>query len=250
MESIRLFSSYPIKEKLRTGALMVLGGLLLTSNWLIFIYVVNHINIQAGSFAYLLCPILTAVLGFMILKEPLNQRQWLAILISLASCCLIGVDSLRNLMFSLLTAATYAFYLITQRRNKQFDNLSVLALQLLIAFALISGLGSSFYGSYPAEPKFYMTVFVLSSLFTVLPLFLNLFALQELKSGTIGIIMYINPMLNFAVAFIYYGEKASLTQAVAYALILLSIVLYNSKSRKPLQPIKGNDTLQPQKVAA
>jgi chloramphenicol-sensitive protein RarD len=235
-ETFKLFQTYTGKEKLKIMSYIVIGGLLLTTNWLVFIYVVNNINVQTGSFAYLLCPILTAVLGYAILKEPLNYRQWAAILISLASCCLIGVDSLRNLMFSLLTAATYAFYLITQRMIRQFDKLTVLAIQLIISFSLIASLGSSFYGSYPAAPDFYFTIFVLSSIFTVLPLFLNLYALKELSSGTIGILMYINPVLNFAVAFLYFGEKASMAQALAYTLILLSIVLYNSKPKKKVLP--------------
>jgi chloramphenicol-sensitive protein RarD len=72
---------------------------------------------------------------------------------------------------------------------------------------------------------------ILSVGFTVLPLFLNLFALNALPSGTVGIMMYVNPVVSFALAFLYFGEAATLTQAVAYGVILLSVVLYNVQFR-------------------
>jgi chloramphenicol-sensitive protein RarD len=68
---------------------------------------------------------------------------------------------------------------------------------------------------------------ILSVGFTVFPLFLNLYALNALPSGTVGILMYTNPIVSFALAFLYFGEEASFTQAVAYGVILLSVVLYN-----------------------
>jgi chloramphenicol-sensitive protein RarD len=208
----------------------VVGSLLLTVNWLSFIYVVNHISIQTASFAYLLCPILTAVLGFVMLKERLHSRQWLAVGISLASCGLIGVDSLYNLLFSLFIAFSYALYLITQRMLKQYDKIVLLGIQVAISFLVVNLLGESFRGGVPVQPHFYLMVFILSSLFTILPLFLNLFALKELKSATVGILMYINPLVSFLVAFTVFNEKSRPLQALAYSLIMLSVVLYNASN--------------------
>jgi chloramphenicol-sensitive protein RarD len=227
VENLRQFKQSTATEKRKTVLFIVLSGVLLTANWLSFIYVLNHISVQAGSFAYLICPILTALLGFVLLKEPLKPQQWLAIAISIFSCYLIGVDSLRNLLFSLLVGFTYALYLITQRVLRQYDKIVLLTLQVFFSFAIIFALGESFRGAMPVASTFYGWIFVLSLVFTVIPLFLNTYALKELKSGTIGILMYINPVINFAVAFVYYGEQASFPRIVAYILILLSIIIYN-----------------------
>lgn len=216
-------------EKRKFWLLTLAGGCLLTLNWLLFIYVINHISIQTGSFSYLLCPILTALLGFIILKEPLRKNQWLAIGLSLLSCILLGVGSVTNLIFSILIAASYAFYLISQRALKDYDKIVTLFLQLTLAFMLIG----PFYNYFKAEGAmlpdsyFFSWVVLLSVGFTVLPLFLNLYGLKALTSGTIGILMYINPLINFAIAFLYFGEAASWIQVVAYTIIFLSIILYN-----------------------
>lgn len=207
------------------------GGLLLTINWLAFIFVINHINIQTGSFSYLLCPILTAVLGFILLKEELKKNQWFAIGLSALSCVLIGTGELRSLLFSLLIASSYAFYLITQRILKSYDKIVLLTIQLLLSFALLGPFYFYFSETAAVETNasFYLNISILSVVFTVLPLFLNLFALKELTSGTIGILMYINPILNFVVAFLYFDEETTFIKVIAYVLIFISVIIYNIK---------------------
>ncbi|GAB3534545.1 EamA family transporter [Pontibacter brevis] len=222
-----------------------LGGALLTINWLAFIYVINHINIQTGSFSYLLCPILTAVLGFMLLKEELRANQWLAIGLSALSCVLVGTGELSSLLFSLLIALSYAFYLITQRLLKAYDKIVLLTLQLLLSFALLAPFYSYFVGesNVALNSHFFLNIAILSAGFTVLPLFLNLFALKELTSGTIGILMYINPIINFVMAFLYFNEQTTSTKLLAYLLIFVSVIIYNLniKGRKK----RGNGLVIP-----
>lgn len=186
----RQLTSSSTRERRLFALFTFLGGALLTTNWLTFIYVVNHIDIQTGSFSYLLCPIITAVLGFLLLKEELRVNQWLAIGLSALSCALVGSGEITSLLFSLLIALSYAFYLITQRILKAYDKIVLLKLQLLLAFAFIGPFYTSFAGEGAAlDSYFFLQVGLLSAGFTVLPLFLNLFALKELTSGTIGILM-------------------------------------------------------------
>jgi chloramphenicol-sensitive protein RarD len=221
------------------------GGALLTVNWLAFIYVINHINIQTGSFSYLLCPILTAVLGFLLLKEELRANQWLAIGLSALSCALVGSGEITSLLFSLLIALSYAFYLITQRLLRAYDKIVLLTLQLLLSFALLAPFYTYFKGNSTValDTHFFQNIGILSVGFTIVPLFLNLYALKELKSGTIGILMYINPIINFAMAFLYFGEKTTPVKLLAYLLIFISVVIYNLsiKGRKK----RGNGLVIP-----
>ena len=236
-ETYTQYKSGSAREKQKFISLNILGGLCQTVNWFVFIYAINHINIQTGSFSYLLCPILTALLGYVILKEELKPNQWLAIAMSLTSCFLLGTGSLRNLLFSLVIAFSYAFYLIIQRVLKQYDKLVLLTLQLLVTFVLLGPFYRYFNAGHTLGIDLYFFGFILliALLFTIIPLFLNLFALKELKSGTIGILMYINPIINFIIAFLYFGERANAQQAAAYALIFLSVIIYNLNfKKKPL----------------
>jgi chloramphenicol-sensitive protein RarD len=233
---VRQWRAAPATERRQVAGSTLTGGLLLTANWLLFIYVVNEVSVQAGSFAYLICPILTALLGFALLGEKLRPNQWVAIALSALSCALLGAGELRTLLMSLVVAFTYAFYLITQRRLQGYDRLVLLTVQLGLAALVVLPL-APLLGAKPlagfADAHLLLYAAILSAGFTVLPLFLNLYALNMLPSGTVGILMYVNPIVSFALAFLYFGEAASLTQAVAYGMILLSVALYNLNLRQP-----------------
>jgi chloramphenicol-sensitive protein RarD len=61
----------------------------------------------------------------------------------------------------------------------------------------------------------------------VLPLFLNLYALNKINAATIGILMYINPLINFTLAFLVVNETATTTQILGYVTIGVALLLFN-----------------------
>ncbi|TAG95105.1 MAG: permease, partial [Bacteroidetes bacterium] len=167
------------KEGQKFWSLTIIGGLLLSSNWLSYIYVVNHIDVQTGSFAYLICPILTAVLSWGILKQKLSFQQWSAIFLSGIACLMLATNSWINLIYSLIIAGTYAFYLISQSNWKQYDKIYLLALQLSLAFLVIFPFQSQLGANYQKlDIYFLLVILFIGIIFTVLPLFLNLYSLK------------------------------------------------------------------------
>ncbi len=231
-EGTQLLSSFPARKRNAIIMLTLGGGLLLTVNWLTFIYVVNQINIKTASFSYLICPVLTAVLGSVLLQEKLSRQQWVAVLLCALSCILIGMGSVLELGFSVLIAITYALYLISQRRNQGFDRILVLGVQVLFAFIVLSSLLPLLVAEVPDNGNFYALIIVVAGVFTVLPLFLNLFALNKVDAATIGIVMYLNPIMNFTIAVLFYGEKLGFVQSMGYLTILIALVLFNYQTIK------------------
>lgn len=212
------------------------GGALLMVNWLVFIYVINAINIKTASFSYLICPVITALLGNLILQEKLSPIQWMAVVLCTISCVLLGFNSATELGYSFAVALSYAFYLISQRRSNGFDRLTILFVQMLFALVVLSISFPWLVNEVPQASRFYSWIVVIAGIFTVLPLFLNLYALNGINSTTVGILLYINPLMNFVIAFVIFGEKVSALQAVGYAIILMALVLFNYPS---LQKIKA-----------
>lgn len=236
-EALQLLNSFSKRKRWLVILLTLGGGLLLTINWLTFIYIVNNINIKTASFSYLICPVITAVLGSLLLNESLTQQKWLAVALCALSCVLIGLGSALELGYSFLTAITYALYLISQRRNQGFDRMITLAIQVAFSLLVLTTVLPYLLTEVPQTTDFYVIIFVVAACFTVLPLFLNLFALNKVDAATIGIIMYINPLLNFTIAITVYGEKLSLIQVVGYVTIFLALILFNYSSlRKMFQP--------------
>ncbi len=233
------------RQRRQSIVLTLLGGLLLTVNWLVYIYIINQVNVKTASFAYLICPVLTAVFGYVLLKEHLSRLQWLAVFFCIVSCTLIGIGSARELMYGFTAAITYALYLNSQRKNQGFDTMVILTIQVLFALTILTLSGQFFTKSLPDTLFFYEIIGLIAVGFTVLPLFLNLYALSSINSSTVGVLLYVNPLINFALAVGLFHERVSGTQLAGYLIILLALFLFNlelllklrtrlSKARVPL----------------
>jgi chloramphenicol-sensitive protein RarD len=234
-----LFSSLTKTSRLEVIGLTLAGGALLTLNWLTFIYIVNNINIKTASFSYLICPVITAVLGYLLIKERLSPLQWFAVVLCTLSCVVMGINSTSELGYSVLTAFTYALYLITQRRNQGFDRMVMLCIQVLFSFLILTFFYDQLIVSIPVALNFYAIIASIAVIFTILPLFLNLFALNRINSATIGILMYLNPLFNFSVAFIVFKEVISSVQLVGYLIIGIALILFNIPNFKKLRTTVG-----------
>jgi chloramphenicol-sensitive protein RarD len=205
----------------------LIGGVLLTINWLTFIYIVNNINIKTASFSYLICPVITAVLGYTLIHEKMTRLQWVAVGLCALSCALMGFNSVHELGFSLLTAFTYALYLISQRKNQGFDRIVVLGIQVLFSLAILTLFYPYLVNSLPTTIDFYKVILLIAVVFTVIPLFLNLYALNQINAATIGILMYLNPVINFTIAFLIFNERATVLQWAGYGIIVAALVIFN-----------------------
>ena len=223
------FKNISFKQQRNVVLLTLGGGVFLSSNWFVYIYVMNHVSVNAASLAYLICPIVTTVFAFFMLKETLSKWQWVAVSISFFSCILLSFNHFQDIFYSLITAATYAFYLVSQRKNNDLDKFLGLTIQLIFTAVVLLPFYPKYSGAIPMEPLFYSCMFMIVVFFTIIPLFLNLYALKGINSSAVGIMIYINPIINFLLAIFYYKEQVSFLQLFSYFLILVSIVVFNER---------------------
>lgn len=222
------FKSFPKKEKQKILWVNLASAALLALNWFLFIYVMNRVSVNATSLAYLICPILTTVLAFFILKEKLSSVQKLAIFISVVSCFILSFGHFMDLVYSMIIALSYAIYLILQKKNNQLDKLFTLTGQIVLGSLLLSPL--FFMSSETSVEKgnlFYGLVILIAILFTIIPMYLNVFSLKKLNSSVVGVFININPILSFLLAVFYFHEKVNFAQGLAYFLIFFSVLLFN-----------------------
>ena len=226
----KIYQSLSFSQKRKTLFLTVFGGFLLIFNWYLFMFAVNHVSLQSASFAYLVCPIITTILAFFILKEKLSNWQWLAVFMCVVSCSILSYGHSKELLYSLIIATSFALYLISQRKNNQFDRFVILTIQLIIASLVILPFYPIYSEQLPTENLFYILLIVIVVLFTIIPLFLNLYALKGMNSSAVGILMYTNPLINFFLAIFYFHEEIQLSQIVSNFLIIVSIIIFNKNS--------------------
>lgn len=229
---IRKFGLLSRADKLRQTGLMILASALIFGNWFTYIYAVNHVSIQSAALAYLTCPLITAAGAYLMLKEKLTGWQKIALFIAFSSVCLLARGSLNDVLWAITIASCYAFYLIVQRVSTGFDKLNQLVLQLSIcALCVIPKLIYNHH-TIPNEPLFWGTIVLIASLFTVIPLFLSMYALIGISSTTTGVLLYINPLIAFTLAATYFQEPVQPIKYIAYGIIFIAIILFNAANIK------------------
>lgn len=235
VEAKKTFKELSKKKQKSAIVMTVVGGLLLVLNWFLFIYAVNHVSLQSASFAYIICPILTTVLAFILLKEKIDFWQWIAVGLCVISCIILSYGNLKDLIYSVIIALSFGFYLVSQRKNSDFDKFLILTIQMVISSIILLPFYPSYGGAVPTEFLFYSLLLIIVIVFTIIPLFLNLYALKGLNSSTVGILMYTNPLIHFFLAIFYFKESVSVAQVISYSLILISIVVFNMTAFKNLR---------------
>ncbi len=215
------------KEQIRLFLLTCLAAILITGNWFTYIYAVNSISLKSAAFAYMVCPLITALCGFMILKEPLTKAKVLAIAIAVISIGLLAKGSFVEMLWAIIIASCYALYLIILKVIRQVDKFNFLGVQLILSALIILPVYSQHSAVFPLSTVFWVHIFLIATVFTIIPLFLNAYALREMPSSSLGILIYLNPIVAFCLAFFYFDERINTAQLVAYTLLLLSVLVFN-----------------------
>ncbi|MEJ2882500.1 EamA family transporter [Pedobacter sp. GR22-6] len=233
-----LAASTPKIRKM-VGLQILASTVFLTLNWYTYIYAVNHVSLQSAAFAYMVCPLLTAFGGFVLLKEELSRLKLISLGIALLSIVLLATGSMVEVAWSGVIALLYAFYLIIQRKMQHLDKLNVLAVQIGLAVVLMLPFYLSRHGAVPDSLWFWGNISVVALVFTIIPLFLSLYALIGIPSSTLGIIIYVNPIIAFAVAILYFNEHIDSHKLSAYLLLLISVFVFNWGIIKDIITFKG-----------
>lgn len=214
----------------RQLALLALAALLIGSNWLVFLWAVASHQVVASSLGYFLTPLVNVLLGLLVLKERLNGLEWASVSLALMAIGneIFAVGSLP--WVSLFLAATFGTYGLVRKRLP-VDAVSGLWLETLMMLplcAIYAGWqqesGHPLFSGYATR-----TVWLLvgAGVLTALPLMAFAAAARRLHLVTLGMLMYINPTLQFATAVWLFGEPMQPARLLSFGLIWLGLLVFS-----------------------
>jgi len=229
-ENFERFKRLQKKKRNQIIGLNIGASIFLTINWFSFIYVMNHINVRATSVAYLICPVLTTVLAYLFLRDKLETRQWFAVFLSCIGCILLSYSNLINMFYSGIIGLSYACYLISQNKNTGFDKFLTLNFHIVLSAIILLPFYPYYSGPLPTQINFYFYVEIIAIVYTIIALFLNLYALSGISSSKVGMILNLNPIIAFILSVAVYHEPLGVIPVVAYSIILIAVIIFNSDS--------------------
>ena len=224
----------------RQLAMLALAALLVGSNWLVFLWAVANQQVVASSLGYFLTPLVNVVLGLLVLKEKLNRLEWLSVSLAVAA---IGneVLTLGSLPWvSLFLAATFGTYGLV-RKQVPVDALSGLWLETLCMLPVCGlytlWMAQAGHAVFALDSGFTAALMIGAGILTALPLMAFAAATQRLDLATVGMLMYINPTMQFLTAIFIFDEPFQPARLLSFGLIWLGLAVFSvSMWRKLRRP--------------
>jgi chloramphenicol-sensitive protein RarD len=216
-------------RELRTLALEALAGVLIGSNWLVWVWAVTNGRVIEGSLGYFITPLVSVVLGVVVVGERLRRAQWAAVALGAASVTWLTIDMGRLPWVSLFLAATFGIYgLIKKTVNR--PPLDMLAIELTVVLPLVLVfLGARLINGQDALVSASGTEYVVllgSGLFTAVPLLCFAGAVQRVPLSVIGVIQYLSPSTNFLLGVVAYNEPFGGGRLIGFALVWTGLAVF------------------------
>ncbi|WP_295798570.1 EamA family transporter RarD [uncultured Microbulbifer sp.] len=214
----------------KTVAALVLSTALISTNWLIFIWSVTNNHLLDASLGYYINPLISVLLGVVVLGERLRPMQWLAVLLAAAGIAYELWQFGRLPMVALGVALTFGFYGLV-RKKTPVDSLTGLTVETL--FLLPLAVGFLFWTSSPTsnllDNSWQLNALLLAAgPITLTPLLLFNIAARRLNLSTLGFLQYLGPTLMFFFATLIYKEPFDSSKLVTFIFVWVALGFYSA----------------------
>lgn len=216
----------------RTLGVCAACAVLLSANWIVYAGAVSAGHLGEASLGNFINPLLSIWLGAWLFKEPLTR--WQSVAIGLAALGVVAQVVLSGAVpwLGLFLAASFALY-GAMRKIVAIGAFEALVLETLLltpmAVAYLGWLfaaGAMRFGS--ADPSGHAVDALLVSLGPISSVPLALFAIgaKRIRLTTLGLVQFVSPCAQFALAFFWYGEPLARKQLLPFGIIWCAVAIY------------------------
>jgi chloramphenicol-sensitive protein RarD len=207
---------------------LIPSGLLIGTNWYLFVFAVSARRVTEVALAYYISPLISAILGLIFLKERLHNLQFFSLLLAALGVHYLAVHSGGVPWLALAIAGSFATYSFLRKRAGVNSVLALWTETLILSVPALWAVSFT-----PAHPNW--GLLALSGPLTGIPLLWFGIAARHLRLVTLGLLQYISPSFQFLVAVTAFHEPFQHHHAVAFALIWSAVGLYSlAAGRKTL----------------
>jgi chloramphenicol-sensitive protein RarD len=204
-------------------------ALLLSVNWLIYIWAVNSGYIIESSLGYFINPLVSVCFGVVFLKESIRTGQWISIIIALLGVCYLTWSYGHFPWIAVSLASTFAIYGLL-RKITPVPALEGLCLETVMLF--VPALGFLVYiemsdgGAFVHGGVRQTLLLAGTGLVTTIPLLCFCYAAQKIPLYLVGLLQYIAPTINLLVGIFLYHEAFPRERMIGFAIIWIALIVF------------------------
>ncbi|RYZ31428.1 MAG: EamA family transporter RarD [Propionibacteriaceae bacterium] len=212
----------------RTLLLLGAAAAIVSVNWGTYIWSVNHGHVVETALGYYINPILSILLGVIVLRERLSALQWVSVGLAAAAVAVLTIDYGTLPWIALVLAVSFATYGFIKNRlgAGAVDSLAVeSALLTPLALVYLGWLQLTGRAAFGHEGWGLNLLLAATGLVTLVPLLFFASAATRLPLSTLGLLQYLAPTLQFVLGISYFGESMSPGRWVGFGLVWLALVI-------------------------
>jgi len=209
---------------------LALAAVLIVVNWLVYVYASANGHVVEASLGYFTNPIVTVLLGVVLLRESLRPAQWVAVGVSAIAVLVIAIGYGSFPWIALTLAASFGLYgLVKKRVGPAADAVSGLTVETAVltpvaAVALVvlgSTVGLSVAGAGPVH-----LLLILSLGFaTATPLILFAAAARRIPLVYLGLVQYLTPIMQLVIGVLFLHEQMPPERWLGFGIVWIALVI-------------------------
>jgi chloramphenicol-sensitive protein RarD len=217
----------------RTIRIYFVAAVLLSINWLTYVWAVNAGYIVETSLGYFINPLLSVLLGVFILHERLRRMQWIAVGLAAVGVAYLTLVYGSPPWIALTLAFSFGLYGFV-KKTAPLGALHGLTLETAILFVpmllylILTEINGQ--GAFLHTDGVSTLLLIGAGVVTVVPLLMFASAVRLIPLSLIGILQYIAPTLQFLIGVLIFKEPFTPTQLIGFGLVWLALIIFTSES--------------------
>jgi chloramphenicol-sensitive protein RarD len=231
----------------RTALLMLVAAVAIYLNWLVYIFAALTGHVIEAALGYFINPLVTVLLGVIVLRERLRPAQWAAVGIALIAIVVIVVGYGSFPWIAIVLAVTFAAYGLVKRVvGARVDAISGLTLETawlaplaVVQLVLVATVGGGL--AFGSHGTVHTLLMLAAGIVTTVPLLLFAAGARRIPLVGLGLAQFLTPVLQFLVGWLVLGEAMPIERWIGFGLVWLALVVLTADmiaaSRSPRRAV-------------
>ena len=213
----------------RTFGILAIAAVVIAVNWGTYIWGVNNGHVVETSLGYFINPLVTVLMGVVILGERLRTLQWVALGIAAVAVVGLTVEYGRPPWVALVLAFSFGSYGLAKKKANvgAIESLTVETMLLApFAGAYILWLVAQGTSTFGTEGAAHSALLISTGIVTAIPLIFFGAAATRVSMTTIGLLQYLAPTIQFALGVLVFREEMPVMRWVGFGLVWIALVMF------------------------
>ena len=210
-------------------------GILISINWITWLYAVKTNNLLDAALGYYIFPILSVFFGIIFLKEKYNRNKIIAVLLVIAALINLLLKLGEVPWIGITVAITFSLYGLIRKKIEVSSDIGLLIETLLISplaiglFLFLIKKNANIFSINEPLLSFYL---FWAGLITLIPLFWYTKGFKLIGIGPASMVFFLTPTAQFFLGLYYFNEPLILDKLISFAFIWIAVIIYLNELRK------------------